>query len=611
MKILVFKKPIALFCLLLTEVCSSEDFLIDRGTSKDFFSIPPTNCDKDNDVYDYCSEYNATSVRGDPCKCECNDQQATFSYHKQSWSCLKNEDTRTFFGCGQPTFFDKEKQDDKLKVLKSGNDKRVNLMNSNCKINTISSWYIDCDGSKVTAATGISKFEIEQDSDVYDLEVANVPTGSPLVGRIINLGISCSPPGEHTNDNYCLLFKLGGSTSCPVTVTQTASVVDTVLKSSLATSPTQVFTPPDSAADQSIADDNSALSLGAIVGVTVGGILIAFLVGHFIYRRHSARKHPRTTSEGHSCQSDSESQPRDQNEGYETLSSYRSAIYTSNYAVPNSGSEDERAHQRSPRVASATERNDNDGREKDEPFYSTVDELCSGCNGKHAEYVDPTTSERSHVLGPLSVEQRVYNIIEDLNISTSDSPYNYGSNEGSQDEVPLSAERPVSNIIEVLNTDTLKSSYDYVDPASSESSLEIGPLSVEQRVYNMMEVLNTNNSASPYEYVDPSLSERSRDIGPLSVEQRVYNMIEDFDKVTENEPSSPDPSHKEMSVFNDPEGPLQKGAEGFKKNCTVKDPVYNVLEGPDPEQRDEPRNDTLNNIKQQDNNSSTFLYAVA
>ena len=44
-------------------------------------------------------------------------------------------------------------------------------MNSNCKINTISSWYIDCDGSKVTAATGISKFEIEQDSDVYDLEV--------------------------------------------------------------------------------------------------------------------------------------------------------------------------------------------------------------------------------------------------------------------------------------------------------------------------------------------------------------------------------------------------------------------------------------------------------
>ena len=60
-------------------------------------------------------------------------------------------------------------------MLKSGNDERVNLMNSNCKINPISSWYIDCDGSKVTAtSTGISMentFEIEQDSHVYDFEV--------------------------------------------------------------------------------------------------------------------------------------------------------------------------------------------------------------------------------------------------------------------------------------------------------------------------------------------------------------------------------------------------------------------------------------------------------
>lgn len=62
-------------------------------------------------------------------------------------------------------------------MLKRGNDKRVNLMNSNCKINTIFSWYIDCDGSKVTAAsTGITMentFEIEKDSHVYDFEVKN------------------------------------------------------------------------------------------------------------------------------------------------------------------------------------------------------------------------------------------------------------------------------------------------------------------------------------------------------------------------------------------------------------------------------------------------------
>ena len=81
-------------------------------------------------------------------------------------------------------------------------------------------------------------------------------------------------------------------------------------------------------------------------------------------------------------------------------------------------------------------------------------------------------------------------------------------------------------------------------------------------------------------------------------------MIAVLDKVTKNERNSPDLSHKEMSVFNDVERALKKGT----KDCysTVKNPVYNVLEGSDPEKRDEPRNDTLNNFKQQDNNSSTL-----
>ena len=58
------------------------------------------------------------------------------------------------------------------------------------------------------------------------------------------------------------------------------------------------------------------------------------------------------------------------------------AIYTSNSAVPKGGSEDERAHLSSPRVPSASERHDNNGLEKDEPFYSTVEELYSARNRK-------------------------------------------------------------------------------------------------------------------------------------------------------------------------------------------------------------------------------------
>ena len=315
------------------------------------------------------------------------------------------------------------------------------------------------------------------------------------------------------------------------------------------------------------------------------------------------------------------------------------AIYTSNYHVPSSGgSEDERAHLRLPRAPAVSEGHVNTGLDGEEPFYSTVDELCSECSGKSGEYVDPATSERSRDSGPFSVEQRVYNMMEVLNTNTSESPYDYGSNEGNKDHVPLSVEQRVSNMIEVQNTDTSESSYEYVDPASSERSRDIGPLSVEQRVYNMIEALKTDTSKGTYEYVDPTLSERSRDIGPLSVEQCVYNMIEDmdtntsdipydyassegkqnhvplsveqrvynlieaFDTVTEDEPNSSDPSHKEAPVYNVLEEPLPKNA---------RDTVYNVLEGPDPEKAEEQSSDTLHNTKQQENNSNMLLYAVA
>ena len=322
------------------------------------------------------------------------------------------------------------------------------------------------------------------------------------------------------------------------------------------------------------------------------------------------------------------------------------AIYTSNYDVPYGGSEDERAHLRSPRTPSASEGHDNKGLNGEEPFYSTVDELYSDCNGKYGEYVDPASSERSRDIGPLSVEQRVYNMVEVLNTNSSDSPYDYGSNVGNQDRAPPSVEKRLSNTIEVLNTDTSESSYEYVDPASSERSRDIGPLSVEQRVYNMMEdlntntpdssydygsneenqdrvrlsveprisnvvgVLNTDTSESPYEYVDPASSERSREIGPLSVEQRVYNMIEAFDTVIEEDPSS-DPGQKETPVYNVLEGPLQKGSSDIEKTYSSTDPVYNVLERPDSEKTEKTSNETLYNTKQQENNSNTFLYAVA
>ncbi len=100
MKTLLFRKSIALVCLLLFDFCSSaaEEFKIFRyrQPSKESFFIPLSKCN--NDTVDYCGEFNAAKDIGRGCFCDCDDKHATFSFYKKSWSCLRNEDVRTFFG---------------------------------------------------------------------------------------------------------------------------------------------------------------------------------------------------------------------------------------------------------------------------------------------------------------------------------------------------------------------------------------------------------------------------------------------------------------------------------------------------------------------------------
>lgn len=58
-----------------------------------------------------------------------------------------------------------------MSVLKSGGGKIIDLTKSNCQINRISSWYIDCDGEKIRGTSMGNMFEIEEDPHEYDFEV--------------------------------------------------------------------------------------------------------------------------------------------------------------------------------------------------------------------------------------------------------------------------------------------------------------------------------------------------------------------------------------------------------------------------------------------------------
>lgn len=86
---------IAVCLLIWTEICSSQSFQINRIASKDYFTIPSTECSPND-----CSAlYNAKKWKHGTTDCECVCD-STFSFHKElNWTCIKNaKKTRNLFG---------------------------------------------------------------------------------------------------------------------------------------------------------------------------------------------------------------------------------------------------------------------------------------------------------------------------------------------------------------------------------------------------------------------------------------------------------------------------------------------------------------------------------
>lgn len=82
-------------CLLIwTEICSSQSFQINRRESKDYFTIPSSECGEN----DCRALYKAKKTKGGR-NCECICDSSTFSFHKKlNWTCIGNAETRNLFG---------------------------------------------------------------------------------------------------------------------------------------------------------------------------------------------------------------------------------------------------------------------------------------------------------------------------------------------------------------------------------------------------------------------------------------------------------------------------------------------------------------------------------
>lgn len=513
------KKIIVAVCLLTwTEVCSSQNFKINRRNSrdKDFFTIPSSVCDPRNNNVDLCTTYNAQKDKKN-CDCFCSDHSATFTFRNQSWSCLKNINARSLFGCSQGMFFTNEESTDNLEVLKRNSQEQLSselTWKGNCIANASSSWYIGCQGNAVSFAP--KTFEINWDAkeSEYTLQI-KIPKNDPLTGRVVNLGITCmrTMPGSSTTiEHSCLLFKIEGTTYCPVMVPPTSKgvTIDEIIKSTAAvtesfrslstTRPSlEVKAGPSVAADQRGDDVSLSSSVGLIAGVGASLILILIL-GFFIYRWKYSRNQPHTGHAGQTSQtshagqtSQTGLQSGEQNAGYATLSCNGSVTYASNYKVPSDVQNNASLNAIDIRVTNT------------DPTES------------HYEYVSTEGYQKDAPLR--GVQQPEYNLIEVLNTEMTDGTYEYIPTEGYQKDAPLrGVEQPEYNLIEVFNTDTTDDSYEYVPTEEYQKDVPLG--SFDNHEYNFIENLDTRSADD-----GPAKTENAL----FSVEQRVYNLIEDLD----------------------------------------------------------------------------------
>ena len=161
---------------------------------------------------------------------------------------------------------------------------------------------------------------------------------------------------------------------------------------------------------------------------------------------------------------------------------------------------------------------------------------------------------------PMSVEQRVYNFVEELrsktpeghnDVSTRDHQNNALIRTGQQQQskqnstkenpsnAPISVEQRVYNLMEDLDIVT-------ENPTNQRSNRK---RSVEQRVYSLFHDPERTISESP---CDDDTGNKKRNTIPLSVEQRVYSLVENLGTRTYEELHNFETKYPEYKVLEKP-----------------------------------------------------------
>lgn len=408
---------------------SPQLFRIDRMNSKDYFTIPEPKC---SESPDYCAAYFAVKDSAVRCRCYCAGQRGTFAFYKQSWKCLENNLTRSYYGCTQPTSFLDEFSGRPLRYLRSDSPQlSLSLqLTGRCNIVLAASSFIDCHEKRAITLPR-SAITLGTNRRSYGLQF-DLPDQNPIGGRIVNLTIRCTRIGS-AYEERCLLFKMEGTTYCNVTgpprIRATGKSTSKNGYSDIkVTDPYgNLSTAPSTTSITRTIQKFSSSIIALIVGINGCLVVVVIIFGLCIYKRTRSQGHLTITRQTNTSRQPNTRRLHSDNvtHGYNYMGRYIS----SPYAITDVCLDPPRSLQR--------------------PVYDIIDELKAKNATSLYNYTSPEVHQ-DHV--PMSVDQRVYNLVEALNIATLSSTYSYSSSEGRQGHSPVSIDQRVYGLVEELYT---------------------------------------------------------------------------------------------------------------------------------------------------------------
>ncbi|KAJ7351712.1 hypothetical protein OS493_035972 [Desmophyllum pertusum] len=369
----------------------------------DYFTIPSSLCGGKN--YE-CSVFNADGV-AKSCNCSCPMKKSTFTPFENQWACMENSNVRTNLQSDNTNPNEKTCAQDmgilfaneypnSLSVLGVGDEKTLSIGSnwSSCELDRNYSWYYGCSGSRLSSRLDTMKslFTFSKGDYYYILKV----------------------PSSHPN-------------------------------------------PDDSKRSN---DDVKPISmLWLIVALTVSTLFIVLIVGFLISRRNHSRTNSRKIIRSQETQDSVVLSPRaqtnsafqtDAENGYFTISLREPAIYASMYQVP--------VTDRRPsfnEMSNPLEEDPNTGH-----VYAHVPLEHSMYGTKNAtqkpivpEGPVPDNATKFQDYGPISIEQLVYHLVEDILEGRHEKPLN---------DVPNETE-PVYHVLEEPYRETSKEPHQYDD----------------------------------------------------------------------------------------------------------------------------------------------------